>query len=145
MADFRAELEAWCLSYVTAFSGYDAAGIAAHWTFPALIVSSGRSLTFKSAEHFNKNTGALLEFYRVHRVDKAVRKVVDVMPMNSETAAMTVADQMLDPEGHVIVGWQAAYVLQRINDDWRAVMALADGEVDAWAARGTPLGGKPAD
>ena len=39
--------------------------------------------------------------------------------------------------GVEIAGWQAAYVLQRVSGDWRAVMAVADGETEAWAARGT--------
>ena len=60
--------------------------------------------------------------------------------MNPETVSMTVADQMLTKDGAVIVEWQAAYVLQLIDGKWRAVMALADGEVSAWEKRGTPLG-----
>ncbi len=141
MTDLREELQAWCQSYVTAFSAYDAEAISAHWTFPAVIAGSGRSLSFKSAEHFNKNTENLLGFYKVQRVDHARRSVINHLPMNSETVAMTVSDEMVDPEGNVIVGWQAAYVLQRINGEWKAVMALADGEVSAWAAIGASLGG----
>jgi ketosteroid isomerase-like protein len=141
LTELLPELEAWCLSYVTAFSAYDAEAIAAHWTFPAVIAQSGRSLAFKSAEHFTKNTNALLGFYKRHHVDRAVRHVAEILPMNDETVAMTVSDKMLDPDGAEIVAWQAAYVLQRIKGDWKAVMALADGEVAAWAARGTPLGG----
>ena len=54
---------------------------------------------------------------------------------------MIVADRMLDATGAVIAEWQASYVLQRVAGTWKAVMAVADGEVDAWTARGTPLGG----
>lgn len=140
MTDLKAELGAWCQSYVTAFSNYDTPGISSHWTFPALIVSSGRSLTFKSAEHFDQNTSALLDFYKVQKVDRAVRSVIEYLEMNPETVSMTVADQMLTKDGAVIVEWQAAYVLQLIDGKWRAVMALADGEVSAWEKRGTPLG-----
>ncbi|MDG1825712.1 MAG: hypothetical protein P8H62_05525 [Henriciella sp.] len=143
MTNLRDELEAWCQSYVTAFSAYDAPAISSHWTFPAVIAQSGRSLSFKSAEHFDQNTSALLGFYKAQDVDKAVRTVVDFLPMNDETVAMTVADKMLTPKGEIIVEWQAAYVLQRIDGKWRAVMALADGEVSAWANRGTPLGKAP--
>lgn len=140
MIDLQTELDDWCQSYVTAFSAYDADGIAAHWTFPAVILQSGRSMTFKSAEHFSKNTGMLLGFYKVHAVDRAIRSVVDCFAMNDETVAMTVADKMVTATGDVIVTWQAAYVLQRIDGKWRAVMAQADGELSAWAERGTPLG-----
>ena len=141
MTDLQPELEAWCGSYVAAFSAYDAEAIGSHWTFPALITQSGRSIAFKSVEQFNKNTSALLGFYKAQNVEMAVRRVLNHLPMNDETVAMTVADEMLDPDGSVIVSWQAAYVLQRVDGSWKAVMALADGEVSAWATRGTPLGG----
>jgi len=54
---------------------------------------------------------------------------------------MIVSDVMSTANGDEIASWQAAYVLQRVNGAWKAVMAVADGETDAWAARGTPLGG----
>jgi len=141
LIDLRRDIEAWCASYVKAFSSYDPQAIAAHWTFPALILSSGRSIGFKSAEQFTKNTDALLGFYKVHKVDRALRSLVDCMLLNEETVSITVDDQMVEADGSVIVSWQAAYVLQRLDGEWRAVCALADGELAAWAERGTPLGG----
>ncbi len=140
MTDLRHELSLWCQSYVTAFSAYDAPAISAHWRFPALIVQGERVLTFKSSEHFNMNTDALLGFYKTQNVASAKRTLLDCLSMGPDTASMTVADRMLTPEGIVIVEWKAAYVLSRLSDGWKAVMAVADGEVNAWAARGTPLG-----
>ena len=54
---------------------------------------------------------------------------------------MIVSDAMFTEDGTEIAYWQAAYVLQRVDGVWKAVMAVADGETEAWAARGTPLGG----
>lgn len=140
LIELRTELDEWCQSYVTAFSAYDADGIAAHWTFPAVILRGGRSVTFKSAEHFSKNTGMLLGFYKEHAVDRAIRRLVDCFAMTDDTVAMTVADEMVTATGEVIVSWQAAYVMQRVDGKWLAVLAQADGELSAWAERGTPLG-----
>lgn len=140
LIELRTELDEWCQSYVTAFSAYDADGIAAHWTFPAVILRGGRSVTFKSAEHFSKNTGMLLGFYKEHAVDRAIRRLVDCFAMTDDTVAMTVADEMVTATGEVIVSWQAAYVMQRVDGKWRAVLAQADGELSAWTERGTPLG-----
>ena len=136
----KAELEAWCEAYVAAFSAYDTQAISAHWSFPALIVQSGRTLSFKTPEHFSANTDMLLGFYRRVGVDRAVRDVVDFLRLDAETVSMTVADKMLDAKGDVITIWTAAYVLQKVNGNWRAILALAGGETAAWAARGTPLG-----
>ena len=140
MTDAQAELDAWCQAYVGAFNAYDAAAIAAHWTFPALILSAGRSLAFASPAPFNRNTSALLEFYKRQNVKTAVRTLREHMMLDAHTASITVADNMRDSSDVEIVSWQAAYVLQRIDGAWRAAVALADGEVAAWAARGTPLG-----
>lgn len=141
LTDLRADLEAWCRSYVTAFEANDAEAIAAHWTFPALTTQAGRSFTFKSAEHFAKNTELLLGFYKAQAVASVERRVVDLLQMSAGAVSMTVQDCMLDADGVEIASWQAAYVLQRVDTAWKAVAAVADGEVDAWAARGTPLGG----
>lgn len=141
LTDPRSELEAWCQSYVKAFSAYDAEAIAGHWAFPAVTTQAGRSFAFKSAEHFASNTGLLLGFYKQQDVDRAVRKLVDLLILSETAIAMTVEDQMLDSSGAVITSWKASYVMQKRGGDWKAVMAVADGEVSAWAERGTPLGG----
>jgi len=134
------ELSEWCQSYVTAFSAYDVSGIEDHWAFPALIIHGRTRMVFKSAEHFSRNTSALLSFYKRQGVVRADRKLVSCLMMNSDVAAMTVSDRMIDAAEQEIVSWRAAYVLQRIDGGWRAVSAVADGEGAAWKARGTPLG-----
>ena len=141
MTDLSREVDAWCQSYVTAFSAYAAPAIGAHWQFPALILRSGRSIPFNSQEQFDANTGALLQFYRAQGVACAKRKLIDCFGVSQDTAAMRVSDEMVTGQGALIVFWEAAYVLNRVNGIWKAVLAVADGELDAWTARGTPLGG----
>ncbi|MEM9571148.1 MAG: hypothetical protein AAF996_06755 [Pseudomonadota bacterium] len=137
----EAELTDWCQSYVRAFADYDAAQISAHWTFPAVTTQAGRSFAFKSAEHFTGNTTHLLAFYRAQEVASVERSLVSCHALHDQAAALIVADIMYAKDGTEIARWQAAYVLQRIEGAWKAVMAVADGEIEAWAARGTPLGG----
>lgn len=141
MTELETELRDWCQSYVDAFNAGDGGAIAAHWMFPALTTQAGRSFTFKSEDHFAKNTDILLGFYRAQKVDRVERQLVEAHRMHTGTAAMVVSDVMYDADGAEIASWQAAYVLQQANGAWKAVMAVADGETDAWVARGTPLGG----
>ena len=141
MTDLRSALAAWCASYVRAFEAYDADAIAAHWTYPSLTTQAGRSFAFKSDEHFSKNTSRLLGFYKAQDVRRVVRHIVDAQAINLDTARMTVSDEMLNSADEPLAEWQATYIMQRVDDAWKAVMAIADGEVEAWAARGTPLGG----
>lgn len=140
MTDHRGELERWCASYVTAFSAYDASGIGGHWAFPAVITQSGRRMSFANQTDFDANTNALLSFYEAQGVKRADRSLIDILLLNGDTAAITVADTMRAEDGSAIVDWRAAYVLQRVGEDWKAVMAVADGELAAWRQRGTPLG-----
>lgn len=140
MSDLRQQLEAWCQSYVAAFVAYDPEAIAAHWSFPALTTQAGRSFAFKSSEHFAKNTGFLLGFYRDQDVAKVERSVTECHMLHRDAVSMIVSDTMYLSDGTSIARWQAAYVLQRVDGAWKAVMAVADGETEAWAARGTPLG-----
>ncbi|NQY95672.1 MAG: hypothetical protein HRT82_00805 [Henriciella sp.] len=141
MTELETDLSAWCQSYVDAFNAGDAPAIAAHWTFPALTTQAGRSYVFKSEEHFAKNTAILLGFYEAQSVDRVERKLVSAHLLHKDTASMIVSDTMYTAGGDEIASWQAAYVLQRVQGGWKAVMAVADGETEAWAARGTPLGG----
>jgi|GEM_PF-1029954 len=141
LTDLDAELSAWCQSYVDAFNTEDASAIAAHWTFPALSTQAGRSFTFKSEEHFAKNTEILLGFYQAQSVHRVERALVSAQRLHRDTASMIVSDVMYTADGQEIAHWQAAYVLQRVDGTWKAVMAVADGETEAWAARGTPLSG----
>lgn len=140
MIDLRASIDAWCQSYVTAFSSYEAEAIGAHWSFPSLIISGGETITFATKDAFNRNTNALLGFYRKVGVASAKRSLFDVFAMGQGTVAISAADEMLDQSGAIITGWQSSYVLRQRGSSWLAVMANADGELAAWRARGTPLG-----
>lgn len=135
-------IEQWCQSYTAAFSNYDAEGIGAHWMFPAVILSGGRSLTFRDPEHFNKNTANLLSFYKAQNVSAARRRLLDHFELDGGAVSIRVADDMISSVGDVIVSWTASYVLQTQSEGLRAVLAVADGELKAWAVRGTPLGAK---
>lgn len=134
------EVAAWCHAYVEAFSAFDIDAIGRHWMFPALILQSGRTLAFDSLERFSKNTSGLLGFYERQGVDRAERDLVDHLVLSPDAVSITVFDKMIDIAGETIVTWQAAYVLQKVKGNWLAAVALADGELAAWAAHGTPLG-----
>ncbi len=133
---------AWCASYIDAFNSADARKITAHWSFPALIYQAGGRIVFDDAEKFTRNTKALLGFYERQGVAWAERTLVDTLSMGPEGLAITVKDRMLAENGEEIVEWRAAYLLQTVAGVWRASAAFADGEMAAWARRGTPLGGK---
>lgn len=139
-AALRGELEAWCASYIEAFCAFDAGAIAAAWEFPATVSQNGRIFLFPDQAAFARNTEKLFGFYQRQGLVRAERRVIEVLALGPETAAMRVADAMFDGADAVLAQWEAGYTLQRVGHDWRAVFAVADGETESWAARGTPLG-----
>ncbi|MEO0881474.1 MAG: hypothetical protein AAFY34_01965 [Pseudomonadota bacterium] len=134
------QLSAWCSSYIDAFEAFDVSAIGAHWAFPAMIASGDRQIVFKDVESFNRNTATLVGFYKEQDVARVDRVVTGVLQMTEKTAAMQVQDRMFTSSGSMIVEWVSAYVLRSGTQGWRAVFADANGEVSAWAERGTPLG-----
>ena len=136
----RAELEDWCAGYIDAFMVFDGAKIAEFWAFPATVSQSGRIFLFKDETAFAGNTQKLCGFYQREGVVKAERTVLEVLALGPDTASMRVADVMYDRTGEALAQWEAGYTLQRLDGGWKAVFAVADGETENWAARGTPLG-----
>jgi len=134
------ELSDWCGSYVRAFEAFDVPSIGAHWAFPAVILSGDHQVVLKDAGQFDANTKALVEFYRRQDVASVKRSVTGVFWLRDGTAAMTVEDRMFTSDQTALVEWQSAYVLRQQNGNWRAIFADANGEVQAWEKRGTPLG-----
>ncbi len=137
----QTELEAWCQSYVIAFEAFDLHTISNHWAFPAMIVSGARQLVMKDKASFDHNTGALIAFYERHNAKRVTRTIVDAQALIGGTALMRVQDEISTPDGTLITTWRSAYILRKTADGWRAIFADATGEAEAWAARGTPLGG----
>lgn len=134
------EVGAWCGSYIEAFCDFDVDAITGHWMYPAIIMQGLEIFQFADAAVFKQNVRRLCDFYRREGVVSAVRDVDAVLQLMPDVASIRVYDRMLNVMGREIASWQSAYTLRNTPEGWRAVFAVADGETDAWAARGTPLG-----
>ena len=140
--ELHGELQAWCASYIAAFESSDISATGEHWAFPAMIITGDRQIILKDADAFNKNTAGLTAFYERQKVQRITRTVLSCKFLGEDTASMRVHDVMSSGCGEQIVDWVAAYALRRTEGGWRAIFADASGEIDAWQARGTPLGSK---
>ena len=139
-ADIYNKVSAWCLSYIDAFGAFDADRIAGHWDYPATVLQNGRLFSFPDAQSFARNVDNLCGFYRKQHVAAAMRDLLDVYLLADGVVSIRTDDHMIDKDGRTIVSWQSAYTLRHTTSGWRAIFAVADGETNAWAARGTPLG-----
>jgi hypothetical protein len=134
-----AEAQAFFDRYADCFSARDVAGLGDMWSFPAFI-SGPRSGGFAERESFDANTAALCDFYVAQGSVKAEKRVIDVRQEYDNAAMVRTADRLSDAAGETIAAWEHLYLLRRQTEGWRVQAAVADAEVAAWAARGTPLG-----
>ncbi|MEI6419032.1 MAG: hypothetical protein WCO82_08195 [Sphingomonadales bacterium] len=135
----QAEVQAFFTAYAAAFIRQDSAALAAAWSFPALISGPGAALACDEAI-FRRNTDALFDFYTRQGVADARASVQEVAVLAPGVVLSHTHYAMLASDGSTIAAWDTQYLLRDRGQGLRAFAAVSDGEVAAWAARGTPLG-----
>ncbi len=137
----QAEVQAFFTAYAAAFVRQDSAALAAAWAFPALISGPGANLACDEAV-FRRNVDALFGFYDRQGVADARATVTGVETFAPGVVLSHTHYAMLAGDGGTIAAWDTQYLLRDRGQGLRAFAAVSDGEVAAWAARGTPLGGR---
>jgi len=125
--------------YVAAFGRRDLDAISALWAFPATIIARGRSVCFDAAA-FRANSAALCAFYDRQGMAEAQKTVLAAEALFPGLWLVRTADRMIDAQGREIAHWDHAYLLTETEGGPRAIVAMADGELDAWEKNGTPVG-----
>jgi hypothetical protein len=125
--------------YAEAFSRGDAAAVCALWAFPAFFVARGKRVALDEAA-FRANTEAILAFYREQGMARADKRLLSADALFEGLWLARTGDRLLDGAERTIAEWEHIYLLSRTDSGLRAVAAMPDGELDAWDARGTPLG-----
>ena len=130
-------------AYARAFAANDVERIADMWSFPCLISQQTGDFLFRDRASFVKNTTGLQGFYDRQGVNAAGARVDAVRTPHPGITEVDVHYTLGKSPAEQIVDWQTTYVLRQDADgQWRARFAIADGEVTAWAARGTPMRAK---
>jgi ketosteroid isomerase-like protein len=139
----HSEAQAFFDDYAAAFSARDMDAIADAWTYPCLITQSTGAFAFADRASFHKNITTLDGFYARQGVAKASGTVRHVTVPHDGVAIVEVDYELSTISGARIIAWPTTYTLRRDKSGaWKACFAIADGEIAAWAARGTPLGAK---
>jgi hypothetical protein len=137
----RESLDDFFTDYANAFSRGDVEEIARLWKLPAFITTRDRSACFADPEAFRRNIEAVCAFYRRQGVVRAKKRVLEINLLGEGIAAVTTSDELFGGAGEEIARWKHAYLVRGTVEGLRAIAAVADSEVEAWKARGTPLGG----
>jgi hypothetical protein len=126
--------------YVTSFSSWKTEAICGHWCVPATISVGDQITTFATIAELGNNIDVLCSFYRDQGVDRADAKVLICRLLLANAAQVSVRYTVTCPDNAIICEWTHHYIIRCVDNDWKIAFAIADDEIKAWAARGTPLG-----
>jgi hypothetical protein len=126
-------------SYARAFARFDAAAVAEHWAFPAFFCARGKRASLDQ-EGFRANVEAVIAFYHRQGATEVEAELVRVEPLFEGLDLVAVQYRLAKAAGEEIAAWEHLYLASETEEGLRLVAAFADGELDAWEARGTPLG-----
>ncbi len=124
--------------YTDAFMRQDGDALVAAWSFPAAIAGPEGNAVL-DAEAFRRNLDGLFGFYDRQGVVTATAHVAAQTVLGENVVLSQTDYAMFDKDGVLIAGWQSPYLLRATGDGLRAFAVVSDGEVAAWAARGTPM------
>jgi hypothetical protein len=139
----RTEAKAFFDAYADCFTRGDVEGVMDRWLLPAFISGSGgKSGSFADRDQFSANTRKLCEFYAAQGVMRAEKTVLNVQELFDDVALVRTGDRLSDENDATVAEWEHVYMLRRGDSEWKVFLAVADGELDAWNAHGTPLGSR---
>lgn len=128
-------------AYTAAFVRHDSDALVAAWSFPAAITGPKGNAVF-DAPAFRRNVEALFGFYDRQGVAAVTATVAASTGLGDDVVLSQTDYAMFDADGALIAEWQTPYLLRATGDGLKAFCAVADSEVAAWAARGTPMGSR---
>ena len=125
--------------YARAFTRGSVRGISALWSFPAFLAARGKSAALDEAG-FRANAEALIAFYSRVGVRHFEKRVIGVETLFEGLWLVRTADRTTDADGRSVAAWEHLYLVSLTAEGLRVAAAFPDGELDSWAANGTPLG-----
>lgn len=127
--------------YAEAFTAFDVGGIADLWQFPAYITTEGTSVAYEEPQAFKKNIVQLCDFYQQQGLARAKKTLLQTQPLYPRLIMARTKDEVFNGDDRLIASWEHSYIMRLTGAGWKAIAAFADGEIAAWRANGTPLGG----
>ena len=134
------EVSEFFTNYAKAFSEQNIEAICELWDYPAFLSIEGQEVVLDPGEFF-ANTKALCSFHAAQGVVRATKQVLELARLTHTTASVRTQDQLYDQDGELAAEWEHVYLLSRTARRLKAAAATLGGELAAWRARGTPLGG----
>ena len=126
--------------YADAFATLEPEAISEFWIVPSTISVNDQIAVLATEKEFRSNAEVLCTFYEKQRVKHVHAQVLDCKLLLPNAAQVSVRYVLMGREMSSICEWTSHYILRRTQENWKIGFAIADEEIRAWAARGTPLG-----
>jgi hypothetical protein len=140
METLVAELGDLWRQYGSAFQTGDVDALLPVFAEPCVVQTRDFVAVYNKREDISANNNALLAFYRTQGVAKVDLQITEVDPLHRHFVMMQVRYQLLNAAGQEVVKFSTIYNFKHEGTRWLIHQIIAQDEVDAWAARGTPLG-----
>ena len=134
---FEDEIASCFASYVDAFARRDAHALS-ELGDPVGLFPSPTGNFAMPREAFRDHCVTLMDFYSKQGVVQPLGELLSAVELFPNVAQARMAYRMQGEEDALIAEWEHVYILRR-SDRWRVSLPIADGEMAAWAARGTQL------
>jgi hypothetical protein len=141
MEKLVAELGNLWRQYGAALQSGDITALLPVFAEPCVVQTRNFVAVFDTRADMAVNNEALVAFYRQQGVSKVDLQINEVDPLHRHFVQMQVRYRLLDVDGAEIVRFTSIYSLKHEGERWLIHQVISQDEVDAWAARGTPLAG----
>lgn len=131
------ELAQFFAEYLDAFAREDADALSQLWDDVGLFPSPTGNFAM-TRDAFREHCVMLMEFYRQQGVIYPEGELHSAIELFPNVAEARMAYRMIGEEAKIITEWEHVYLLRR-SDRWRVSLTIADGEMAAWANKGTGL------
>jgi ketosteroid isomerase-like protein len=140
MESLVAELGDLWRQYGSAFQTGDVDALLPVFAEPCVVQTRDFVAVYNKREDISANNNALLDFYRRQGITKVDLQIAEVDPLHRHFVQMQVRYRLMDTDGNDVVQFTTIYSFKHEGTRWLIHQIIAQNEVDAWAARGTPLG-----
>ncbi len=141
MEKLVAELGDLWRQYGSAFQTGDVDALLPVFAEPCIVQTRNFVGVYAKREDISANNNALLAFYRMQGVTKVDLQITEVDPLHRHFVQMQVRYRLLNSNGEEIICFTTIYSLKHEGERWLIHQIIAQDEMEAWAARGTPLAG----
>lgn len=132
---FDREISAFFADYIEAFTRNDPDALSAMWDTVGLFPSPTGNFAMER-QAFRDHCATLMEFYRQQGVIRPEGELLSATLVFPNVAQARMAYRMFGHRDMLITEWEHVYILRR-TDRWRVSLTIADGEMAAWAAKGS--------